>query len=49
MSGKVLSTVADREGIITGRGEVLGARFFAKKPGTVASWTPLSLLKEIVS
>jgi hypothetical protein len=49
-SGKVLSTVADREGIITGRREVLGAWFFAKKPGTGTSWPPpLSLLKEIFS
>jgi hypothetical protein len=29
LSGKVLSTVAEREGIITGRREVIGARLFA--------------------
>jgi hypothetical protein len=40
--------MAEREGTITGCREVLGAWFFAKKPGTDVRWTsPLSLLKEI--
>jgi hypothetical protein len=46
LSGKVLSTVADREGIITGRREVLGAWFFTKKPSV---GPPLFLLKELFS